>query len=234
MFVSPHNFNVATAADREPRPDFSRSTAAEVGKYAVNYLKTHIRDSFHLRALRRQDQTVLIQQQSYVYLCAGTYNKFWHTFTTENFIDHTDGVRSRGIGHSVDICMLAARVIVENGYPGPVHIYQINGDAEGFVLHHVFLFIHVNRKSSSAESHMIDPLIQMLSEDEQKSLIGATQPQTFVMDDCVSHLYCMGLDEKTGEGRFLSLPDISKLGMGPVATVSLDADSKIQYFPYPV
>ncbi|KAF3997103.1 hypothetical protein [Glaciimonas immobilis] len=216
--------------NRVGQRNFSRATPSEAGRFGVDYVKAHITKSVNLEILLRGEcPEELKKQQLDLYRSADTYEKPVNEFTTDDFMRLTSAVLSEKMGNCGDLCMIAARAIVENGYPHPVQLCSIKGTMEGLYLNHIFVRICGSPQDKKVQHHLIDPFLQMLSPSEQQNLIGTTQPKTFAEPEYFEHLYCYATNDQTGKARLLSVPEISDFFSGSVGTVSLTSDKKIQF-----
>ncbi|MGZ9713973.1 hypothetical protein ACXX82_24555 [Glaciimonas sp. GNP009] len=230
---SPHNNpTIAAASNQEAGHHLAVATAGEAGNYGVNYVKERVNDSVVLEILRNgacpED---LKKQQRIMQQSAGTFGKAMNSFTSEDFIELTNAVKLYAIGNCADLCMLAARAIVENGYPHTVELCGISGELNDYFLDHAFLSIHCDPQNENARSHVIDPLVELLSPSDQSHFLGAVQPKTFEQQHSYRHLFCYAIHQITGAAQFVSLADISNLEILSIGTFSYTPDSQLQFNP---
>lgn len=221
----------SVTASREASSNLSTATPSEAAHYALNYVKAHIRDSVNLEMLNGTCPQEIKAQQRDMHNRAGVYSTPVDCYTTNDFINLTREAERCSIGNCADVCMVAARSLTENGYPYPVELCTIQGDVKGYKLDHAFLRIHCDPKNRDIENHIIDPLLQMLSQPKQHDLFGRTLQTSCEEPDFRKHFYCYATEIETGKAKFLPVSDINNMNVLSCAKISLDPYNKSQFVP---
>ncbi|WP_342220831.1 hypothetical protein [Candidatus Fukatsuia endosymbiont of Tuberolachnus salignus] len=160
---------------------------------------------------------------------AGTYGKPVDQFTPQDFKNLTRAAERCSIGNCADLCMIAAREIVESGYPHPIELCTIEGKVEGFTLDHAFLRIYCDPKDQDAENCIIDPFMQMLSKPQRTKLVGMNQPITFEEPEYEKYLFCYAIHQETDTAQLVPMSRINNLGIHSIGKIFLDPKREFQF-----
>lgn len=169
-------------------------SAREAGYYGLAYMEGRIRHCPTLANLRGVLDDGLRDQQIAMLRDAGVLEKHANAYSQADFLNLTRAALAHDTGNCAEMAFVAARAIVEFGYPHPVEVVSFIGQKEHVDrLDHAVVRLH---GTTPEDAFWIDPFIRKLAPEEQAAWTGSAfrrgedHPAAFRQANASAHLFC--------------------------------------------